>query len=112
MPASIISRVAVVAVIVAFLVVIGCVTPAVKPGHVPLEQTGQVKLASEAETEIRFQTPYSQPPEILLEDDSLSEVKVIECFPDRFRIRNNSYQVQEVSWKATGERQPPAESTK
>ncbi|SRR5260370_40546223 len=108
MSSSIISRVAVFAVVVLFLVVNGCVTPSVRPGHVALKQEGHITVASDAETEVVFQTPYSQAPEIRLKDDSLNEVKVVECQPGRFRVRNNSYEIQEISWTATGERVAPA----
>jgi hypothetical protein len=108
MSSSIVSRVAVFAVVVLFLVVNGCVTPSVRPGHVALEQKGRITLASEAEQEVVFETPYNQAPEIQLKDDSLNEVKVVECSPGRFRVRNNSYEVQQISWTATGERVAPA----
>ncbi len=104
MTTSLIARVAAFTVATLLLIVVGCVSSPTGPGRAVLEQKNEVTLKSGEEKDVFFPTAYVKPPSIEVKDDFLNNLKVVECKPDHFRVRNDSYQIVHVSWTASGER--------
>ena len=111
MTTSFLARAAAFAAATLLLIVVGCVSSPTGPGRAVLEQKGQVTVRGGEEKDVFFTMPYGKAPSIEVKDDWQNSIKVVDCKPDHFRVRNDSYvpQIVHVDWTASGDR--PASTT-
>jgi hypothetical protein len=106
MSTSMITRAAAVAALTTLLIIVGFVaTPTHHANDSRFhEQNDEVRLTAGEEKDIYFKTPYAGKPELVVKDDWTNNLKVIECTPDHFRVRNDNYCIVQATWTATGDR--------
>jgi hypothetical protein len=107
MSTSFVPRAVAFAAVTLVLIVVGCVGPLSPHGRPIFEQKGQVAVDSGAEKVVKFPTAFTATPVVDVKDDWTNNLKVTECKPDHFRVRNDSYQTVQVSWTAQGESPAP-----
>ncbi len=110
MSSTFVPRFAALAIGIVLVIAVGCLSTPSRTGKAPLVQKSEFTLARGAEKEIIFPTPFAAVPELVVRDNWFNNTKVIECKPDRFRVRNEDEQFVHVTWTATGER-PAAPTT-